>query len=107
MASLSLRKVISFVVLFSLVLQSCMPVSLSIANPVFSNTSKNNYPKVEPGNYQPPAFERPEPRMGNRWESLPNSKATDSSQKFITTPVVPTTSPEDQDGPATDCSNIS
>ena len=87
MSNLSVRKVVSFVVLLSLILQSCGSVSLSIANPVFSIPGKNNAPKVEPSNYQPPEFERPQPRTSDRRESWQGSSAMDSSSKFISTPV--------------------
>lgn len=92
MFKISFRKVISLVVLFSLVLQSCGPISLSVVKPFLAISGTINYPDVEPSSYQHPEFEHPEPRMGKRPDALPMNGGLASNQDTLSAPT-PTSTP--------------
>ena len=53
MPNLSLRKLINFAVLFSLILQSCAPVALNITNSLVSAASGDKHLNVEESNNRP------------------------------------------------------
>src|SRR5688572_28087705 len=53
MPNLSLRKVINFAVLFSLILQSCAPITLNITNSLVPAANGNKYLNVEESNDRP------------------------------------------------------
>ncbi len=85
MLNFSIRKAISLVVLFSLVLQSCAPVSLSVAIPL-ANLADTNHQTVkvkDKASYQHPVYEHGEPRIVNRASESKNLQTQSSAISLI------------------------
>ncbi len=77
----SVRKAGSLVVLLAVMVQSCVPISASIVNPLLPAPEKIEYPSIEPSGYQPPVFEQQEPRIGDRT----NPEHDNETQDILTT----------------------
>jgi RHS repeat-associated protein len=78
LSNLSVRDSVRLVVLLSLILQSCGPIHLNAVKPILAISAEKNNPKVQPGSYQAPRFEHPEPRTVQRSE--PSSSAAIAGQ---------------------------
>ncbi len=68
----SVRKTGSLVVLLAVLVQSCVPISASLSNPIINSPKKIEYAGKNLRNYQPPRFIQPEPIKGQR----PSAKET-------------------------------
>ncbi len=81
MFNLSLRKALSLIILFSLTLQSCGPISLSLADPLIPAVDTTDNYDADASSYQPPAFEHPVARLAERptLETSEQSQANQSS----------------------------
>ena len=91
MSRLSWRVAIHIVVLLSLTLSSCGPVvRADLSRSALTLPDTKEYPKYQPSDFEPPKFEHPEPRIGERPE-VESVEDTDFAPAIIdTTPPTPT-----------------